>query len=312
MAEGETRTLRVGISACLLGERVRHDGGHKRNAVLVEELGARVEWVAVCPEVELGLGVPRPPIDLVRVDGAVRFRVATTGEDLTGAMRAYAAWRARGLASLALDGYVLKSKSPSCGLLRVPVRGDAQGEAGRGLFADALAEAMPHLPLEDEARLARAPVRAHFVERLLAAARWRELTKRPLRAGDLVAFHAAHKYAVLAHSPAAYTRLGGVVANAGRRRLDDVLVEYGAGFAAAYAAPATRGRHVNVLEHMAGFFTRALSDDERAELTGAIADYRRGATTLGDPRSLIRAHVRRLGVTYLEQQVYLQTPDELS
>jgi len=334
MAEGETRTLRVGISACLLGERVRYDGGHKRNAVLVEEFGARVEWVAVCPEVELGLGVPRPPIDLVRVDGAVRFRVATTGEDLTDAMRAYAAWRARGLASLALDGYVLKSKSPSCGLVRVPVRGDAHGEAvghggptphrrasgatdpqppsGRGLFADALAEAMPHLPLEDEARLARAPARAHFVERLLAAARWRELTKRSLRAGDLVAFHTAHKYAVLAHSPAAYARLGGVVANAGRRRLDDVLTEYAAGFAAAYAAPATRGRHVNVLERMAGFFTRALSDDERAELTGAIADYRRGATTLGDPRSLIRAHVRRLGVTYLEQQVYLQTPDELS
>ena len=313
MAEGETRALRVGISACLLGERVRYDGGHKRSAFLVEELGKRVEWVAVCPEVELGLGVPRPPIDLVRVDGAVRLRVATTGEDLTDAMRAYAAWRARGLASLALDGYVLKSKSPSCGLARVPIHDDADPDAvGRGLFADALGETMPHLPLEDEARLARAPVRAHFVERLLAAARWRELTKRPLRAGDLVAFHAAHKYAVLAHSPAEYTRLGGVVANAGRRRFDDVVADYGAGFAAAYAAPATRGRHVNVLEHMAGFFTRALSDDQRAELTGAIADYQRGATPLGDPLSLIRAHVRRLGVTYLEQQVYLQTADELS
>ncbi len=313
MAEGETRALRVGISACLLGERVRYDGGHKRNAFLVDELGKRVEWVAVCPEVELGLGVPRPPIDLVRVDGAVRFRVATTGEDLTDSMRAYAAWRARSLASLALDGYVLKSKSPSCGLARVPVRGDEDADpVGRGLFADALAETMPHLPLEDEARLARAPVRAHFVERLLAAARWRELTKRPLRAGDLVAFHTAHKYAVLAHSPAEYARLGGVVANAGRRRMDDVIAEYGAGFAAAYAAPASRGRHVTVLEHMAGFFTRALSDDQRAELTGAIADYRRGTTPLGDPLALVRAHVRRLGVTYLEQQVYLQTPDELS
>jgi uncharacterized protein YbbK (DUF523 family)/uncharacterized protein YbgA (DUF1722 family) len=313
MTEGETRLLRVGISACLLGERVRYDGGHARNAFLVDELGTRVEWVAVCPEVELGLGVPRPPIDLVRRNGAVRLLVATTGEDLTDAMRAHAAWRAQGLASLALDGYVLKSHSPSCGLARVRVRGDDGGEAvGRGLFAEALAHAMPHLPMEDEARLARAPVRAHFIERLLAAARWRELTRRPRRAGELVAFHAAHKYAVLAHSPAAYGRLGRLVATAGRRRLDDVIADYGAGFAAAYAAPATRGRHVNVLEHMAGFFTRALSDDQRAELTGAIADYRRGATPLGDPLSLIRAHVRRLGVTYLEQQVYLQTSDELS
>jgi uncharacterized protein YbgA (DUF1722 family)/uncharacterized protein YbbK (DUF523 family) len=311
MAEGEPRPLRVGISACLLGERVRHDGGHKRNAFLVDELGQRVEWVAVCPEVELGLGVPRPPMDLVRVGDAVRLLVASTGEDLTESMRAYAAWRARGLASLGLDGYVLKSKSPSCGLSRVPVRDDA-GAVGRGLFADALAEAMPALPLEDEARLARAPVRAHFVERLLAAARWRDLTRGAVRAGDLVAFHAQHKYAILAHSPQRYAELGRVVATAGRRRLDDVLAEYGASFAAAYAAPATRGRHVNALEHMAGFFTRALSDDERAELTGAIADYRRGATPLADPLSLIRAHVRRLRVTYLEQQVYLQPAGEVS
>jgi uncharacterized protein YbbK (DUF523 family)/uncharacterized protein YbgA (DUF1722 family) len=314
MAEGETRALRVGISACLLGERVRYDGGHKRNAFLVEELGKQVEWVAVCPEVELGLGVPRPPIALVRVNGAIRLRVTTTGEDLTDAMRAHVAWRAQSLASLALDGYVLKSKSPSCGLARVPVRDDdgADDRSGRGLFAEALAQAMPHLPLEDEARLARPSVRAHFVERLLAAARWRELTRRPLRAGDLVAFHAAHKYAILAHSPARYAQLGRLVAAAGRRRLDDVIADYGAGFAAAYAAPASRGMHVNVLEHMAGFFTRALSDDQRAELAGAIADYGRGATPLGDPLSLIRAHVRHFGVSYLEQQIYLQAVDALA
>ena len=310
MAEGETRALRVGISACLLGERVRYDGGHKRNAFLVEELGKRVEWVPVCPEVELGLGVPRPAIALIRESGAIRLRVTTTGEDLTDAMRAHAAWRAQGLASLALDGYVLKSKSPSCGLARVPVRGDDEDDrTGRGVFADTLAQTMPHLPMEDEARLARASVRVHFVERLHAAARWRELTRRTLRAGDLVAFHAAHKYAILAHSPAEYARLGRVVAAAGRRRLDDVIADYGAGFAAAYAAPTTRGGHVNVLEHMAGFFTRALSDDQRAELSGAIADYRRGATPLDDPLSLIRAHVRHFGVSYLEQQVYLQTAD---
>jgi uncharacterized protein YbgA (DUF1722 family)/uncharacterized protein YbbK (DUF523 family) len=293
MAKGETRALRVGVSACLLGEPVRYDGGHKRDAFLTGVLARHVEWVPVCPEVELGLGVPRPPIDLVDVDGATRLLVATTGEDLTDRMRAYAAWRAMGLASLELDGYVLKSKSPSCG-------------RGRGLFAEALAEAMPQLPMEDEARLARASVRAHFVERLLAAARWRDVLKRPRRAGDLVAFHAAHKYALLAHSPAAYAQLGRLVATAGRRRLDDVVADYGARFAAAYAMPATRGRHVNVLEHMAGFFTRALSDGQRAELTMAIADYRRGATPLAGPLSLIRNHVHRLGVRYLAEQVYLR------
>jgi uncharacterized protein YbbK (DUF523 family)/uncharacterized protein YbgA (DUF1722 family) len=293
MSDGETRTLRVGVSACLLGERVRYDGGHKRDAFLVEVLGKHVEWVPVCPEVELGLGVPRPPIDLVEADGTTRLLVTTTGEDLTDRMQAYAPWRAKGLASLALDGYVLKSRSPSCG-------------RARGLFAQALGQAMPHVPMEEESRLRRASVRAHFVDRLFAAARWRDLTRRPLRAGDLVAFHAAHKYALLAHSPKHYETLGHLVATAGRRRLDDVVAQYGALFAAAYAVPATRARHADVLEQMAAFFLRALSDDERAELTTAIAAFRRGAAPLAEPMALVRAHVRTLGVAHLAEQVALR------
>src|SRR5205085_12236099 len=134
---------RVVISACLLGRAVRWDGGHKRAPDLLAALGRRVEWVPVCPEVELGLGVPREPIRLVRVGDDTRLVVTTTGEDLTEKMRAYAAWRTQGLASLELDGYVLKSKSPSCGLGRDP--------AGRGLFAEALQTGMPCLPMEDDA-----------------------------------------------------------------------------------------------------------------------------------------------------------------
>jgi len=310
MGDDETQTLRVGISACLLGEPVRYDGGHKRDAFITNVLSPHVEWVPVCPEVELGLGVPRPPIRLVRARGAGgrRLVVETTGEDLTARMRAYGAWRAHGLASLELDGYVLKSKSPSCGLARVPVHdGDDESAelVGRGLFAEALAEALPLLPLEDERRLARTSVREHFVERLCAASRWRAFVKRRTRAGDLVAFHAAHRYALVAHSPAHAESLGHIVATAGRRRLDAVLADYATGFAAAYAVPATRRRHVSALEHMAGFFTRALSDDERAELTMAIHAYARGVTPLADPIALIRGHVHRLGVSSLAEQIYL-------
>ena len=295
MAEGETRTLRVGISACLLGERVRWDGGHKRDSFLTDVLGKHVEWVAVCPEVELGLGVPRPPIDLVDVDGGTRLVVSTSGEDLTERMHAYAAWRAKGLASLDLDGYVLKSKSPSCG-------------QDRGLFARALAAAMPQLPMEEESRLARASVREHFAERLLAAARWRAFARRRVRAGELQAFHAAHKYAILAHSPAHYADLGRLVATAGTRPVAGVVDDYGARFMQALAVRATRGRHVNVLQHVAGFFTRALSDDERATLTSAIEDYRARRVPRDVPLGLVRAHVQRLGVAYLAEQVYLGPP----
>jgi len=295
MAEGETRTLRVGISACLLGERVRWDGGHKRDAFLTDVLGKHVEWVAVCPEVELGLGVPRPPIDLVDADGGTRLVVSTSGEDLTERMQAYAAWRAKGLASLDLDGYVLKSKSPSCG-------------QDRGLFARALADAMPQLPMEEESRLARASVREHFAERLLAAARWRAFARRRVRAGELQAFHAAHKYAILAHSPVHYAELGRLVATAGTRPVAGVVDDYGPRFMQALAVRATRGRHVNVLQHVAGFFTRALSDDERATLTTAIEDYRARRVPRDVPLGLVREHVQRLGVAYLAEQVYLGPP----
>ena len=314
MAGHDPRSLRLGISACLLGERVRYDGGHKRDAFLTDVLGPHVQWVPVCPEVELGLGIPRPAMRLERRRG-VRLVVEATGQDLTARMRAHAAWRVRGLSSLGLDGYVFKSKSPSCGLTRVPVydADDAAEATGRGLFVEAMAAEMPLIPMEDERRLARPAVREHFVERLLASARWREFARRRRRAGDLVSFHAAHKYALLAHSPEQYEAMGRLVATAGRRRIERVVAEYAKSFAAAYAVPATRGRHVNALEHMAGFFKRALSDDQRAELTTAIAEYQRGTTTLDDPRRLIRAHAGRLGVAYLEQQVYLKpAPFELT
>ena len=305
-----TDRIRLGISSCLLGERVRWNGGHKRDAFLADVLGPRVEWVPVCPEVELGLGVPRPPIRLERADGGVRLRVVKGGDDLTARMRAHAAWRARTLGPLALDGYVLKSRSPSCGLARVPVH-DAHGastETGRGLFAEALAEAFPSMPMEDEARLARPAVREHFLERLCAAARWRAFTRGRARAGELQAFHAAHKYALLAHSPAHYAALGRLVASAGKRPLARVVREYGEQFMAALAIPTTRGRHATVLEHAAGFFKRALPQPERDALAGVIGRYRRGRAPLAAPLTLIRVHAERLGVAYLDGQVYLRPP----
>ncbi|HXH82619.1 MAG TPA: DUF523 domain-containing protein [Candidatus Tectomicrobia bacterium] len=176
--------VRLGVSACLLGERVRYDGGHKRDAFLVDVLGPHVEWVPVCPEVELGLGVPRPTLRLEGRPTAPRLVREATGEDLTVAMRRYAAARVRELARLGLDGYVFKRGSPSCGLFDVPVHGtDADSTApaapahGRGLFAAALTAALPLLPVEEEGRLADVRLREQFMERVLAMARWRRLAR---------------------------------------------------------------------------------------------------------------------------------------
>ncbi len=167
------RNVRLGVSACLLGQAVRYDGGHKRDSFLTETLGPFVEWVPVCPEVEIGLPIPRTPIRLVGAARAPRLVVETTGDDLTERMRRYASAKARELEALGLCGYVLKSGSPSCGLLGVPVYredGERSSGDGRGLFAAALAERLPALPIEEEGRLADPVVQRNFIERVLAAA----------------------------------------------------------------------------------------------------------------------------------------------
>jgi uncharacterized protein YbgA (DUF1722 family)/uncharacterized protein YbbK (DUF523 family) len=315
--EGEAENgekIRLGVSTCLLGERVRYDGGHKRDAFLVEALGPWVEWVPVCPELEVGLGVPRPPIHLIGAPSSPRLVVVSTGEDLTARMRRFAEARAAELARLGLDGYVLKRASPSCGMERVKVHG-ASGRAaaaGRGLYATVLMERLPLLPVEEEGRLGDAGIRENFIERVFAAARWRRFRATRPRAGALVAFHAAQKFAVLAHSPAHYTRLGRLVADAGRRPMPELLDEYAAVFAAALAVRATRGRHTNALQHMAGFLSEGLAAEDRTELAAVVEEYRRGLVPLVVPLTLLKHHVRRAGAAYLADQVYLSPhPREL-
>jgi len=164
------RKLRIGISSCLLGDEVRFDGGHKRDALLIETLSPFVEWVRVCPEVELGLGVPREPVRLVSAAGDTRMIGVESGIDHTDGMRAYARRRVEELAAMELSAYVLKSRSPSCGPGDVQVHGDsgAPSHTGTGLFAAALSERFPDLPIEDESRLAGAAARIRFLERASA------------------------------------------------------------------------------------------------------------------------------------------------
>jgi len=305
--------LRLGVSACLLGTEVRYDGGHKRNPFLTDLLGPFVEWVPICPEVEAGFGTPREPMHLVQDRGGLRLLTVRTKRDVTAQLDTAVIARLRQLAALELDGYVLKKDSPSCGLFRVKVY-DASGtgrRAGRGMFAAALADAQPMLPLEEEGRLDDPRLRENFIERVFAHRRLRELCAVPVRAGDLMRFHARHKLLLLAHSPAAYARLGRLVASTKGRVSRAFLDEYGTGFMEALAAPATRGRHVNVLQHMAGYFDR-IDDASRGELAAAIGDYRHGLVPLIVPLTLIAHHARRHDVEYLLDQVYLQPhPKEL-
>lgn len=313
MRQRENEKIRLGVSACLLGAEVRYDGGHKKDSFLTDTLGPFVEWIPVCPEVEIGLGIPRDTLRLAGDEEAPRLVVQKTGEDLTARMRRYAETKTRQLEALGLHGYVLKRASPSCGLFRVRVYRESGTPigGGRGLYADELVRRFPALPVEEEGRLSDAAIRENFIERVFAAARWRALLQAKPRPRDLVAFHAAQKFAILAHSPAHYAKLGRLVASAGSRTREK-LGEYGTLFMEALAVRATRARHANVLQHLAGFFKRQLDAPSRAELAELIQEYRGGLVPLVVPLTLVKHYVRNFDLTYLADQVYLSPhPKEL-
>jgi uncharacterized protein YbgA (DUF1722 family)/uncharacterized protein YbbK (DUF523 family) len=306
--------VRIGVSACLLGEKVRFDGGHKRDAFLVETFGRHVEWVPVCPEVELGMGTPREPIRLEREGGKIRLVGVKTATDHSQAMRAFAARRCEQLAREELDGYILKKDSPSCGMERVKVydRHGVPARTGIGLFADALRRRLPNLPVEEEGRLSDPRLRENVIERVFACQRLRRLFAGRWTAGTLVRFHTAHKLLLMAHSPQAYERLGRLVAQAPSLPRAELRSRYEAEFVRALAAIATPRRHANVLQHMLGYFTTILDDESRRELAGAIEDYRGGLVPLIVPITLFRHHIRRCDVSYLAGQIYLEPhPREL-
>ena len=310
-----TKPIRIGISSCLLGDEVRFDGGHKRDPVLTDTLGPLVEWVRVCPEVEVGMGVPRETLRLVKVGADTRMMTTRTGVDHTDSMRAYAARRTRELDALDLRGYVLKKDSPSCGMERVKVfrtGSDAPVRTGVGIYAAVLKQRFPTLPIEEEGRLQDPVLRENFIERVFAYDRLRTLFDGRWTLKDLNAFHSAHKMTLLAHSTANYNRLGQLVATASSMPRDNLRSEYESLFMATLRIVATAKRHTNALMHMAGHLKKLLDPVSKAELVATIDEYRRGLVPLVVPLTLLRHYVRIHAIAYLSGQTYLEPhPREL-
>ncbi len=302
--------IRIGVSSCLLGEPVRFDGGHKRDTWLTDVLGHHVEWVPVCPEVEMGMPTPRATIRLEQRDGRIRLIAPRSDTDHTAAMQSYAEKRVNELRHENLSGYVLKKDSPSCGVYRVRVHNETRAPepSGRGMFAGTLIEAFPHLPVEEEGRLSDPELRANFIERVFAYERLQRLLGSKWTIGDLVAFHSAHKLTLMAHSRAHYGQLGRLVANAKQHVRAELAATYRQDFMGAMEVVATANKHTDVLLHMHGYVSDDLDHDSRHELIGLIEDYRKGRVSLRAPLTLLRRYVRLFGVDYLEGQVYLN-PD---
>lgn len=300
---------RVGVSRCLMGDAVRYDGSHCRDRFVLDRLRHHVDLVPVCPEVEFGLPVPRDTLRLVDAGSGTRLVTLRTGEDHTEAMRRWAVERVEALDAERLDGFILKQKSPSCGLSRVRVYDDS-GHAervGTGLFAGVLAETRPELALTEEGWLNDERLRETFLVRIFSSERLRRTVEREHRFAALLDFHARHKLLFMAHSPAHYRSLGRMVADGKHQALPALERSYAQEAMKALAVRTSRGKHTNVLQHIFGFFKRAATQAEKNELLAAIESYAVGHLPLAVPVALLRHQITHHGVEgWLPSQVYFE------
>ena len=298
MAGTDAQRPRVGVSSCLLGAPVRFNGGHKRSGFLADDLDRYVDWVPYCPEIEIGLGTPREPIRLTS-DNRLVNRSGTA--DHTSQMAALPL-------PLAVDGYVFKAKSPSCGIWRIPRYlddGQASGATGPGLYAGRVMTRFPLLAVEDEGRLNDPGLREAFAERVFAAARLRALLSGNWEPADLVAFHARHKLQLLAHDPSRCRSAGQLVATVGAVSPTESGAAYRELFLAALARRATRGRNANALQHAYSRIGRSLSPPLRTDLVARIDAYRRGEVPLSVAVALLAHYASGGDLPWLARQTYL-------
>jgi uncharacterized protein YbgA (DUF1722 family)/uncharacterized protein YbbK (DUF523 family) len=277
-------------------------------------LGRYVEWVSVCPEVEAGLGTPREAMRLVGDPRHLRLVTIKSGKDHTRALETMTTNRLAELESLDLSGYVFKKGSPSCGIERVRIYNEHGMPSwnGVGLFARAFIELFPLIPVEEEGRLCEPTLRENFIERVFCYRRWQDLMQNGVTRQSLVQFHTIHKYLLLAHHPQQGEVLGRLIGQAHLHRPKELAQRYGELFMKTLAVKATVRKHVNVLQHILGYFKERLVAHEKAELLGVIGDYHHGLTPLIVPLTLIKHYVQIFDVSYIRAQVYLNPhPKEL-
>ncbi len=306
--------IRIGISRCLLGENVRYDGGHKRDSFITGTLANYFSWVPVCPEMEIGLGTPRESMKLVKINDIVHLITNKTGQDLTDKMNAYASQSLSELQQKSLHGFILKKDSPSCGIFRVRVYSDSNSSqrTGSGLFAEALMNQFPDLPMEEEGRLQDWKLRENFIERVFSYYRWIDFVNSQPRPKDLVNFHTRQKLAILAHSRTHYQQLGQLVAQAGKKSIQKILPEYRSLYMSALMLHATPRKHANVLYHLIGYLKKKLDAQDKSELIECIENYRCGIIPLIVPLTLLNHHFKRHLVSWVQEQTYLNPyPGEL-
>ena len=306
---------KIAISACLMGAEVRFKGGHQESRLCSRTLTDYFEFVTVCPEVAIGLGIPRQPIRLVG-DPEHPQAVGTVQPELnvTAPLAAYGERMADELDDIC--GYIFMQKSPSCGLDRVKVyhaNGAPVDGGGRGIYAQAFCARHPDLPVEEDGRLNDPVLRENFLTRVFAYSDWQQLLREGLTRRGLTDFHARYKYQLMAHNPVQYKTLGNLLGTMGQTEPETLGPRYFSELMAALKKCATRRTHTNVLQHISGYLKQAISAEDKQEMQHVIGQYRHGIVPLVVPMTLLKHHFRQHPDPYIAQQVYLQPhPENLS
>lgn len=300
--------IKIGVSACVMGEKVRYDGGHKQSKYVVRHLKKTFDFVPFCPEVGMGMTVPRPTIHLRDFGDDIRLVDSRNPAiDHTNNLSSFFDSVADKIGDL--DGYIVAAKSPSCGMERIKVYdedGNVLHRKGRGLYTEKLMKKFPNLPVEEDGRLNDQGIRESFFARVLAHNEFRLRVLSEPSMHNLVKFHSQYKFQVLAYNPEKYRELGSLVANHEGRDVQEVVSEYIAGLMSAMSGTASRKKHTNVLMHLQGFLKKHLSSDDKQELSQQIEHYRLGHLPLLAPLTLLRHHAKKYAPTYLQQQRYLE------
>lgn len=310
-----SQPIKLGVSQCLLGDNVRYNGGHARDHFITDTLSQYMEFVPVCPEVEVGMGTPRETLRLVGDPESPRLVTSKTKKDHTDAMMSWAERRVQELEKEELCGFIFKSKSPSSGMARVKVytKGGMPVNKGVGMFAREFMKHFPLLPVEEEGRLHDPKLRENFIEQIFVLQRWRDLLKREKRRGDLVDFHTSHKLLIMSHSVKHYKEMGRLVGRAKEYDLPELYNRYEQVLMEAMRLKTTIKKNINVLHHIVGYFKKDLTAEEKKEILEIIEQYRKELVPLVVPITLLNHYVRKYEKEYLLRQYYLHPhPVELT
>ena len=307
--------IKIGMSSCLLGEEVRWDGDHKHDQYVRDVLGSYFDYVSICPEVDVGMGVPRETVALYGTLENPKMITKRSKADWTKKMNHYTKDRIHELTKENLCGYVFKSKSPSCGIGKVPIYsefGSSRMRHGAGMFATSFVKAYPLVPIEDEGRLHDPVIRENFIVRIFCFHRLQLLVRKSFSIGSLVRFHTRHKFLILSHSRKKYDDMGELVANAKKIKTAELKTRYSKLFMAALTYKSTPKKNTDVLLHMVGFLKKILTREGKKDILSVIEDYRNELLPLVVPVTLIYHQVKKHNIKYLLDQVYLNPhPKEL-